>query len=134
MKVLHFVNRLFGSLGKNARSFSLLAVIGMASISFASPVAAANWEDLGQRTITAIGCHNVDNTCFIALDGPVFGVNQGCVAVGSQVRWDNGDTSEGKRTYATLLAAYLAGKKVDIVLYGCSSQGFPTLAWYWVSN
>ena len=82
----------------------------------------------------AIGCHNFDNTCFIILDGPGFGVNQGCVNSGTGVRWDNGDTSEGKRTYATFLADYLAGKKVDITLYGCSRQSFPTLIWYVVVN
>jgi len=96
------------------RQVTVLRLWIPASISFASPVAAAYHEDLGQRTITLIGCHNVDNTCFIILDGPGFGVNQGCVDSGTGVRWDNGDTSEGKRTYATFLAAYLAGKKVDI--------------------
>ena len=131
MKALHFVNRLFGSLGKNARSLSLFAVIGMASISFAGPVAAANYEDLGQRTITKVGCPNSSNVCFIALDGQLFGSEQGCNTV-DQVRWDNGGTSDGKRAYATLLAAFLAGKKVDITIYGCTGQGYPELASYFL--
>ena len=135
MKPLNTLNRHFSSLGKNSRCLSLLVVIGVAAIVFtSSAIAAAHIENLGQRTITGIGCHNYNNTCFIALDGVEFGADQGCTNASNQVRWDNGNTSEGKRAYSTLLTAYMTGKKANITIYGCNYQSFPTITWYWIIN
>lgn len=131
MKLLNTLNLNVGSLGNYACWRNLLAIIGMATIGFASPSIAAVHEDTGPRTITSIGCHSIDNTCFVSLDGPVVGANQGCQAIdNNNIRWDNNDTSEGKRTYSSLLAAFLAGKKVNIHIYGCSLQGYPKVIWY----
>ena len=134
MKVLNTLNRLFCSLGKNTRSLSFLTIIGMAAIGFSSSATAGYQEYIGRRTISWIGCYNGNNTCFVAFDGMIFGADQGCVVPGPEARWDNGDTSEGKRTYASLLAAYLAGKKVDIVINGCSINGYPMINYFVVVN
>ncbi len=132
MKLLNTLNLNVGFLGKYACWRNLLAIIGMATIGFASPSIAAVHEDTGPRTITNIGCHSFDNTCFVDVDGPIVGANQGCNFFGNQIRWDNNDSSEGKRTYSTFLAAFLAGKKINIHIYGCSIQSFPRVIWYLV--
>jgi hypothetical protein len=87
------------------------------------------------RYITTIGCHQTDGTCFVNLDGAAFGASEGCVQGGSnQFRFDNADTPNGRRTYASLLSAYLAKKRVDVAISGCSSQGVPTLTYFLVRD
>ena len=86
--------------------------------------------DLGVRRITSLGCHNLDDTCFVVLDGPVF-QESGCgIGATNQVRWDNGNTDRGKRAYASFLSAYMANRMVLIVTTGCSGQGYPNLNFY----
>lgn len=90
-------------------------------------------ENLSARKILDIGCHNNAATCFVDLDGPVFGSSLNCpVSSTSQFRFDNSDTSIGKRTFAALMAAYLSGKRVSVYLEGCSAQGWPTVAYFYV--
>jgi len=90
-------------------------------------------EDLSARKIVDIGCHAGDGTCFVDLDGAPFGASLNCpVGAGNQFRFDNSDTSVGKRTFAALMAAYLSGKHLSVHLGGCSSQGWPTIQWFYV--
>lgn len=90
-------------------------------------------EDTGGRRILDVGCHNVNGTCFVDLDGAAFGASLNCpVGATNQFRFDNSDTAVGKRTFAALMAAYLSGKHISVHLDGCSSQGWPTIAWFYV--
>jgi hypothetical protein len=108
-------------------------VVAATSLLAASAVHAA--EEAAQRRITSIGCHHGDGTCFVSLDGAPFGGNEGCSAGGgNQFRWDNADAANGRRTYASLLAAYLQGKRVTVSISGCSGQGVPTVLWYRVHD
>lgn len=92
-------------------------------------------ESVGPRKIIDIGCHNGDGTCFVTLDGEAFGSTLGCLnASGKEFRFDNGDTAVGRRSYASLLAAFLSGKSVSVYLDGCTAQGFSKLAYFHVSG
>ena len=91
-------------------------------------------ENLSGRKVLDVGCHNNAATCFVDLDGPPFGSTLGCsVSSTSQFRFDNGDTSIGKRTFAAFLAAYLTGKHVSVYLEGCAG-GWPTVAYFYVTD
>ena len=87
------------------------------------------------RRITAIGCHHGDGTCYVTLDGAAFGASEGCAqGASNQFRWDTADTPSGRRTYASMLAAYLQQKRLDVAIAGCSAQGVPTLSYYFVHD
>jgi hypothetical protein len=90
---------------------------------------ASAWEDLNSpRLIDKLGCHHVDGTCYVVLDGAAFGSTLGCsVAVGNEFRFDEGDSAIGIRSYASLLAAKLKGRSVNVSIDGCTKQGFPKL-------
>lgn len=92
-------------------------------------------ESVGSRKIVSLGCHNSDGTCYVTLDGSSFGSTLGCtVATYQEFRFDNGDTVVGKRTYASLLAAFFSGRYVSVYLDGCTSQGFPKLIYFQVNT
>lgn len=92
-------------------------------------------EQVGPRLITHIGCHHSDGTCFVSLDGPAFGAQQNCLqGATTQFRFDNAETPHGRRTYASLMGAYLARKQVSVAISGCSSQGVPSLSWFVISG
>jgi len=111
-----------------------LAVLALAAAGFAADSAAAT-EGVSTRKILDVGCHNTDGVCFVTLDGASFGSSLGCaVSVTNEFRFDNGDTSIGRRSYASILAAFLSGRSVSIVLNGCTNQGFPALHYFHVLN
>jgi hypothetical protein len=85
------------------------------------------------RHITDIGCHHVDSTCYVSLDGAAFGAAENCVqtlAGSNEFRFDNADTANGRRTYASLLAAFLSQRPVSVLIRGCSAQGMPSLVYF----
>jgi len=92
-------------------------------------------ESLTARKIVGLGCHNTNGVCFVTLDGSAFGATLACaVGATNDFRFDNADTANGKRTYAALVAASVAGKSVSVYLDGCTSQGFPNLIYYYVAS
>jgi hypothetical protein len=92
-------------------------------------------EDIFGRKINSIGCHNTNGTCFVDLDGAAFGASLNCpLGATNQFRFDNGDTTDGKRTFAALMAAYISGKHISVHLDGCSAQGWPTIQWFNVTD
>ena len=94
-------------------------------------------EHVVGRHITHIGCHHIDGTCFVSLDGAAFGAAENCAQVpagGNQFRFDNADTANGRRTYASLLAAFLSQRPVAVLIRGCSAQGVPSLLYYDVAQ
>ncbi|MCS4296863.1 MULTISPECIES: hypothetical protein [Acinetobacter] len=87
-------------------------------------------ENITCRKITSIGCHHVDGTCYASLSGEPFGNTLSCPYKNvNQFRFD-ASTTNGKRTYASLYAAYLSKKLVDVYLDGCSSDGRPSIVWF----
>lgn len=90
-------------------------------------------ESIGPRTIASIGCHNTDGTCYVVLVGSAFGASLGCTSgATTEFRFDNGETAVGRRTYASLLAAHLSNRPVNVYLEGCTSQGVPRLIYFHV--
>ncbi len=81
----------------------------------------------GYRTITKIGCHNVDNTCYVYLDGDAVGP-AACQSI--SIRWNVEQDPNGQATLAMLMSAYYAEKKV---LFGVADScyayqsGFPAI-------
>lgn len=116
---------------KNSCNSLLCALI---AIMVWSPFASAD-EGVNDRKIVGIGCHQVNGTCFVTLDGPAFGANEGCLnASTNQFRWDDADQPNGKRTFAALYGAYLSGKSVSVYISGCSAQSSPSLNYYIIFN
>ncbi len=100
-----------------------------------APLAAHAAEDLGARTVTNLGCHHGNGTCYVGLSGAPFGSSLGCtINPSTQFRFDDGDTAIGRRSYASFLAAYLAGKSVTAVVSGCTSQGYPALSFFVIAG
>jgi hypothetical protein len=92
-------------------------------------------EDVIARKIVDFGCQNNNGTCFVDLDGAAFGASLGCpTGATNQFRFDNSDTAVGKRTLAAFMAAYLSGKHVAVHLEGCSSQGYPTITYFYIMD
>jgi hypothetical protein len=90
-------------------------------------------EHVAGRHITRIGCHHIDSTCYVSLDGAAFGAAENCASTpagGNQFRFDNTDTANGRRTYASLLAAFLSQRPVTVQIRGCSVQGVPSLLYF----
>ncbi len=89
-------------------------------------------EGVTSRQIVDIGCHITDGTCYVTLSGSSFGQSQTCTKPSNEFRFD-GSTTHGKRAYATLYAAFLAKKSVDIVIQGCyPGTGYLNLHYYHV--
>lgn len=56
--------------------------------------------------------------------------NEGCTYSGkgyAWIDWSSTALPDGKALYASVLAAYLAGKQIGIGLNGCSSSGYPVV-------
>lgn len=88
-------------------------------------------ETVLARKIVSIGCHHGNGTCYVQLDGAPFGGGEGCATGPThEFRWDNAETADGRRTYASMMAAYLQQKKVGVSIVGCSSQSVPSLSYY----
>jgi hypothetical protein len=88
-------------------------------------------EALTNRKVTAIGCHHGNGVCYVTVDGANFGGTLGCtVKSTNQFRFDDADSNNGKRSYASLLSAYLSGQPVTVSVGGCSAQGYPALSQY----
>ena len=101
----------------------------VAATLFAAQSASA--QEVGFRRVLSVGCHNTDNTCFVTLDGTPFGQTSGCPrAPDTEVRFDNGDTAEGRRTYASLLLAMQTGAPVTVSINGCTVQGSMKLQYF----
>lgn len=108
----------------------LSSVILFLTIGFTSTFSFAD-EAVTGRKIIDIGCHYVDDTCFVALSGPTFGAEEKCNVINTNEFRFSSSTVNGKRTYASLLSAFLAKKTVDIVVRGCDIKtGAVTLAWF----
>jgi hypothetical protein len=91
----------------------------------------ASAQEVGFRKVLSVGCHNTDNTCFITLDGAPFGQDSGCSrAPDTEVRFENGDTPEGRRAYASMLMALQAGTTVTVAISGCTNQGSMKLQYF----
>ncbi|WP_151811438.1 hypothetical protein [Acinetobacter bereziniae] len=88
-------------------------------------------ESVSNRKIIDIGCHSVDDTCFVMLSGAPFGSQEKCTSSATNEFRFSSSTPDGKRTYASLLAAFLAKRTVDIELRGCDARsGAVTLVWF----
>lgn len=112
----------------------------MKSIFVSAIVCALGWsassssfasESVFGRKIQSVGCHNTNGTCYVSLDGAPFGSTLGCpVSSTNEFRFDNAETADGKRAYASFFAAFLSSKTVTVTLTGCSGQGVPMLHYY----
>jgi hypothetical protein len=95
---------------------------------------AAGPVSIGNKKIVTIGCHNVDpSICYVSVDSKFNALYCDSSKSGptDEIRWDNADTVMGRRTYASLLVAHLAGKTVNIVLSGaCTLDGFPAIQYF----
>lgn len=94
-------------------------------------------ENVVARHITNIGCHHVNGTCYVTLDGAAFGAAENCTgatAGSNQFRFDDANSADGRRTYASMLEAFLSQRPVTVFIRGCSVQGKPSLLYYEISQ
>jgi hypothetical protein len=87
--------------------------------------------DIGSRTITQMGCHTVDNTCFMTLSGAAFGP-AGCSS--TQLRWNAVDMPNAKIFVMQMTAAFVAGQQVQIVISDNCYGSWPTPHYYYVAQ
>jgi len=60
----------------------------------------------------------------VGLGGTSFRKNSDCSrAADTEVRFENGDTPEGRRAYASMLMAMQTGTTVTVSISGCTNQG-----------
>nr|WP_147334372.1 hypothetical protein [Vibrio cholerae] len=88
----------------------------------------------GERKITSLGCHNIDNICFVQIDGAPVGP-PACKS--NSVRWDIEKDPNGKSSFSLLNAAYFSGKSVVLqISEQCFKyqNNFPTFLWLTVVN
>ncbi|WP_336928992.1 hypothetical protein [Vibrio cholerae] len=88
----------------------------------------------GEREITSLGCHNIDNICFVQIDGAPVGP-PACKS--NSVRWDIEKDPNGKSSFSLLNAAYFSGKSVVLqISEQCFKyqNNFPTFVWLTVVN
>jgi hypothetical protein len=107
---------------KNTKILAVALCAAVSSIQNASAI-----EDISPRQILKLGCHHVNGTCYVVLDGAPFGSTLNCTYAGNEFRFDAGDTAIGIRSYASLLAAKLKGRSVNVTIDGCTVQGVPKL-------
>lgn len=105
------------------RAMLLLAVV----IALAVPGQAQ--ANTGLRTITNLGCHMHDTTCWVEISGPPVGPAN-CRA--NQLRF-NSNSPNGKNLFSLMTAAFLAGKQVNFLVpdNACyqDQPSFPTFYW-----
>lgn len=106
--------------------FSILLFIGSNG--------AISSETTGYRNITDMGCHNVDATCYISLDGnPVTGGGPSCVS--NSLRWSTA-TVWGKNWLALIMSAKAQGKMITFFVSSCysSQAAYPTFDYGSIQN
>lgn len=87
--------------------------------------------ETGWRTVTDMGCHTVDYTCFVTLSGASFGP-AGCT--GNQMRWDSQTMPNAKNFLAQMTAAFLAGRQVNVAIGDSCYSAWPTPNYYHVAS
>jgi hypothetical protein len=78
----------------------------------------------------AVGCDSDSGECFIVLTAPFSSKN--CGGNNDQLRLDP-NKAGSKNQYSTALAAYLAGKKLEVGAASCLS-GQPSPSYLYVTN
>ena len=83
----------------------------------------------GLRTITNVGCHLNDTTCWVEIAGPAVGPE---ICRNNNLRFST-NSPNGKNILSLVTAAFLAGKQVnlnfpDTTCYADQSP-FPTIYW-----
>jgi hypothetical protein len=113
----------------NTAAVFLRFAVATLALSFAAHADAT--ESLVDRKIVSIGCHETSGTCYVTLDGAHFGTVDGCtIGATNEFRWDDADTANGRRAYASLLTAFTMQSPMSITVSGCSTQGWPKLAMF----
>lgn len=91
-------------------------------------------ETTGYRKILDIGCHVSDGTCYATLSGSSFGAQQNCsFGNTNEFRFDS-TSIHGRRTYTSLLSAFLTNKPVSVTFAGCFNGTWPTITYFRIQN
>ncbi|TVT77111.1 hypothetical protein [Acinetobacter colistiniresistens] len=104
------------------KNIIFILILAISSTTFAA-------ESISNRKIIDIGCHISSDTCFVTLSGPVFGSLENCTYTPTNEFRFSGGTTSGKRTYASLLTAFISKKTVDVYITGCYG-GWATLEFF----
>jgi hypothetical protein len=78
-------------------------------------------------TINAIGCHNVDDTCYVDLETETGTSN--CTS--NSIRWYSDSDAGGSNALSLLMAAYLAGRTVHFAISQsvCVADTYPAFTY-----
>jgi hypothetical protein len=109
---------------------SKTSLIAVGMVFLCQPCVAADWS--GFRTIQEFGCHKVDGTCYMTIDGPPVTGGAGCTS--NSVRWDLKDDAGGKNWLALVMLAKSLNKRVGVAVDGCylPEPMFPTFAYGYI--
>jgi hypothetical protein len=92
--------------------------LAVAFLVFSNTAAAA--QDSDWRTVRELGCHRLDGTCFVAIDGAAVSGGSGCTS--NLIRWDSKGDGSGKNWLALFMLAKATGKRVRLYVDGCYVQ------------
>nr|VFK21079.1 MAG: hypothetical protein BECKLFY1418C_GA0070996_10852 [Candidatus Kentron sp. LFY] len=96
------------------------------------PIAASAAYHTGVRNIVNMGCHNVDNTCYVTISGSSIGPSS-CNS--TSIRWNEKYDANGKSVLALLTAAFLAGKRASFAISDSCYQyqnNYPTFTYFFI--
>jgi hypothetical protein len=90
------------------------------------PTLGAAWSGYNRVTILDLTTYQAPATAGISVKfSPATPNLEGCSYTTGDYAWIDTTQADGKAVYASILAAYLAGRSVDIGVHGCASNGTP---------
>nr|VFJ93504.1 MAG: hypothetical protein BECKLFY1418B_GA0070995_10472 [Candidatus Kentron sp. LFY] len=101
-------------------------------ITFLLPITTYAGYHTGVRNIVNMGCHNVDNTCYVTISGSSIGPPS-CNS--TSIRWNEKYDANGKSVLALLTAAFLGGKQVSFAISDSCYQyqnNYPTFTYFFI--
>ena len=98
------------------------------SFSLFSVSCLANEGDTDWRNITGFGCHLMDGTCYINIDGPAVGPPE-CLK--NDVRFDTANPPNGNTWLSIIELAYATNKRIRLNIIGCYANqvSYPTFSY-----
>ena len=100
-----------------------LSVLGTAAVLL--PTLSTAWTGYNNVTVVELTTYQVPATAGVLVKfSPASHNLENCTYAGGDYAWIDTSQADGKSVYASLLAAYLAGRNVDIGVHGCT-EGRP---------
>jgi hypothetical protein len=81
--------------------------------------------------IDTMGCHLVNNTCYVYVDGAPVGPTE-CSS--TSIRWDEQNSPGGKNALALITSAFMAGKRINFAISETCYGAYPRFSYFNISK